>query len=76
MCKAIQVINTYAPHRGYSKEAQCEYWQEARDILKTQATKQCAIWAPGNNGKISHDEEDKDNLIGKWTVTTTTENGN
>ena len=71
-CETIQIVNTCAPHLGYIEE-QVGNCQEAKEILKSQAAQQCAIWTTGNNGEISHDAENQNNLIGKWTIAKETE---
>ena len=75
-CKTIQIINSYAPHNGYSKIDQIDYWNNIKHILKQTNNKQCTIWATDNNGQIAHDNKDINNIIGPWTTAQQTEPGN
>ena len=78
-CKKIQVINTYAPHMGYSKTELDKYWTEVKERLKNANKKQCTIWATDNNGQIANDPNEKrtnQEHIGQWTYADKTDKGN
>ena len=76
-CKKIRIINSYAPHIGYGKEEQIQYWGEMGEILQHTDQKQCTIWMADNNGQIAKDPNDiGNNAMGPWAIANKTEPGN
>ena len=55
---------------GYNKTDIDKYWSDVKECLKNTDKKQSTIWATGNNGQITYDQNDnKMNIeqIGQWT---------
>ena len=46
------------------------YWGQINQILYTAEKKNVVMWATGNNGQISRNSENDDEIIGKWAIAT------
>ena len=69
--KQLHIINTYAPHMGYSKGDRGEYWEELKLPIGNIAKKDFVIWTTDNNGQIARPTNDtsenpRNAHIGKW----------
>ena len=58
----------------YAKEEIEEYWTKIRKYINTIPNILIKIWCADNNGQIAQSETC--NLIGKWAIGQTNENGN
>merc|ERR1711915_606706 len=72
----IIISNTYAPHKGYSKEIQKEYWEGIeKNLYKTEDNKKMHIWMTDNNGQLGTKSKKCKN-IGKHVRTKICNKGN
>jgi len=82
--KKLHILNTYAPHMGYSRAERDEYWRQTKQILQEIPQNDLLIWAADNNGKIARtDQETRDGdtipknaHIGQWHYAQETKRGN
>ena len=69
--KDIKIINSYAPHHGYEKEEQEKYWNLINNQINNMPDKYIKCWCTDNNGQISQNIDNKNN-VGKWTIANNT----
>ena len=65
--KDISILNTYAPHMGYSKAVLKDYWGNTNAYVSLIPRKYTKIWRTGNNGQVWSNEENKFHIC-KWTL--------
>merc|ERR1711915_931539 len=72
----IIISNTYAPHKGYNKEIQKEYWEGIeKNLYKTEDNKKMHIWLTDNSGQLGT-RSNKCKNIGKHVRTKICNKGN
>ena len=69
----ISILSPYAPHIGYDKEIN-EYWAKIQNYIKPMPSNLIKMRRTDNNGQIASNKTC--NLIGKWTIAKTNEEGN
>ena len=63
----INIVNSYAPHHGYNINEIKQYWKTIKSYYNNTENNTNTIWCTDNNGQISQNESNKEN-IGKWTI--------
>ena len=80
----LHILNTYAPHMGYSRAERAEYWRQTKQILEEIPNNDLLIWTTDNNGEIAKPEGSsggENNIssianIGQWHYAQENERGN
>ena len=67
----VTILNTYAPHSGYTIIEKGKYWEEVKKTYKNISKHHLTIWATDNNGQLGRPKTTTksrvENIIGPHT---------
>ena len=75
----VAIINSYAPHKGYSNQERDRRWKRFEQIIEQIPKTHMAIWRTDENGQLGKQTENKNKYrraIGRYANKKQTEPGN